>query len=240
MRISEIYRSIQGEGLYLGTDSVFVRTSGCNLRCWFCDTPFTSWNPEGRQWSIDAVVESVCQLDCEHVVLTGGEPLLPLDIVPLTNALAARGKFITVETSGSLFRPVSAHLMSISPKLSNSTPRPDSPLRFHDAHSPAARDRWTARHEADRHRPEVINRLIHEFPYQLKFVVDRPADLDEIAIYVAQFPSLDPDRIWLMPQATTRDELAKQIEWLQPIATARGYRFTTHRHIELFDNERGR
>src|SRR5947208_15801820 len=97
MLISEIYCSLQGEGLLTGTPSVFVRTSGCNLRCWFCDTPYTSWEPEGNDWSVEEIVEEVerqqewgrlpaClgngrQDACptapiRHIVITGGEPML--------------------------------------------------------------------------------------------------------------------------------------------------------------------
>ena len=64
MQIAEIYRSVQGEGLLTGVPSVFVRTSGCNLRCWFCDTPYTSWQPEGRDMSIDEIVAQVEEWDC--------------------------------------------------------------------------------------------------------------------------------------------------------------------------------
>ena len=85
MQISEIFHSVQGEGRYSGEPSVFVRTSGCNLRCWFCDTPYTSWNPEGENRSWDSIVEDVLQYDCTHVVITGGEPMLQADIRPLAS-----------------------------------------------------------------------------------------------------------------------------------------------------------
>ena len=90
MRIAEIYRSRQGEGLLTGTDSVFVRTSGCNLRCWFCDTPYTCWAPEGEDLSVDEVLQRVGELDTAHVVLTGGEPMLFAELVPLTAELARK------------------------------------------------------------------------------------------------------------------------------------------------------
>src|SRR2546430_9778479 len=102
MLISEIYCSLQGEGLLTSTPSVFVRTSGCNLRCWFCDTPFTSWAPEGDDLSIDEIVDQVSRHNCEHVVLTGGEPMLHAELVPLTQRLRELGKHITIETAGTL------------------------------------------------------------------------------------------------------------------------------------------
>src|SRR5438874_12490999 len=98
MRIAEVYTSRQGEGLLTGTPSVFVRTSGCNLRCWFCDTPYTSWQPEGEDWSVDAVVEEARRLAAEirHVVVTGGEPMLFAELIPLCARLHSAGLHITI------------------------------------------------------------------------------------------------------------------------------------------------
>ncbi len=88
MRIAEIYRSVQGEGLLTGVPSVFVRASGCNLRCWFCDTPYASWRPEGRDMSIDEIVAQVEEWDTRHVVVTGGEPMLFAELIPLCRPVA--------------------------------------------------------------------------------------------------------------------------------------------------------
>ena len=127
MKVAEIYRSVQGEGFLTGTTSVFVRASGCNLRCWYCDTPYASWLPEGEDLSVDEIVARVERLACEHVVLTGGEPMLFAELIPLTAALAPAATC----TSRSR-RParstcrVDCDLMSISPKLANSTPSPNA------------------------------------------------------------------------------------------------------------------
>jgi len=90
MRIAEIFRSLQGEGRLTGVDSVFVRTSGCNLRCRFCDTRYASWEPEGDYISVEEVVARVAAMAAEageptlgHVVVTGGEPMMLPDVVPL-------------------------------------------------------------------------------------------------------------------------------------------------------------
>ncbi len=123
MRISEIFYSVQGEGVFTGVPSVFVRTSGCNLRCSWCDTPYTSWKPEGSDASIDAIVESVTAFPAaKHVVITGGEPMIAPGLVELSERFRALGLHITVETAGTVFAPVACDLMSISPKLANSTP----------------------------------------------------------------------------------------------------------------------
>ena len=82
MKISELFYSIQGEGKLTGVPSVFVRASGCNLRCTWCDTPYASWEPEGENFSVAQIVERVIAFPARHVVLTGGEPMMMPEIVP--------------------------------------------------------------------------------------------------------------------------------------------------------------
>jgi len=225
VRIAEVFQSIQGEGEFTGTPSVFVRATGCNLRCWFCDTPYTSWRPEGIQADPARLLKDVLQFDCQHVVLTGGEPMLQPAIVKLSGELRAAGRFVTIETAGTYFRPVEADLMSVSPKLSNSAPLQPG--------------RWKDRHERDRQRVDVIRQLISASPYQLKFVVDTPADLDEVVAYLKSLPQTTPDRIWLMPQGVTSEELAVRTKWLDKAARDLGFRLSPRRHIEMFGHTRG-
>lgn len=225
MLIADVFHSIQGEGRFAGTASVFVRTSGCNLRCWYCDAPYTSWRPEGAAIPWRSVMEQVLRWDCEHVVLTGGEPLLQPDIVPLSAALKEHGAIVTVETAGTVYRPVIADLMSISPKLSNSVPTSDP--------------HWRTRHERDQHRPAILRRLMAEYAYQLKFVIDQPADVDEVVDYLRQFPDVPPEQVWLMPQGTNSAGLAEKEVWLEPSAVALGFRYCPRRQIELYGNVRG-
>src|SRR6266480_1299470 len=122
VRISEIFYSIQGEGRLIGTPSVFIRTSGCNLRSVWCDTPYTSWNPEGEDWTIKEVLREVRKHSARHIVITGGEPLLAAEIQELAAALKRVGAHITLETAATIFKPVACDLVSLSPKLANSTP----------------------------------------------------------------------------------------------------------------------
>src|SRR5438477_971581 len=120
MKIAEIFYSVQGEGGLVGVPSIFVRTSGCNLRCSWCDTPYTSWNPEGADLSIPEILDRTAQFGAaRHVVLTGGEPMIAPGIIELSERLHERGLHVTVETAGTVFTPVACDLMSISPKLSN-------------------------------------------------------------------------------------------------------------------------
>lgn len=228
LRISEIYESIQGEGEFTGTSSVFVRTTGCNLRCWFCDTPYTSWTPEGFEQSIESVVSEVESFRSQHVVITGGEPLLQPEITRLTDQLRTRGYFVTMETAGTIFRPVLVDLMSISPKLANSTPTPEQSKH------------WASRHELLRNRPRVIRRLIEGGGYQFKFVIDRPEDIVEVTNWLEDFPEIDRSRVWLMPQAVTQQELSGKSEWLQAAAEQTDLKFTSRLHIEKYGNVRGR
>ncbi|QDT36140.1 7-carboxy-7-deazaguanine synthase QueE [Stratiformator vulcanicus] len=236
MFVSEIFHSIQGEGGLAGTPSVFVRTSGCNLRCWFCDTPYTSWNPEGWHEEWQSVLDKALSFECEHVVVTGGEPLLQPDVVPLTKALSEAGRHITIETAGTVDRDVAADLMSISPKLENSNPHRDRPVE-QDA---KLRRRWSDRHDRIRNRPDVITRFISDYGYQLKFVVDQPTDLDDVEHWLTQHPSAKREHVYLMPQARSEDELADRSDWLIEAAAVRGYQFSPRLHVEWWGNVRGR
>jgi 7-carboxy-7-deazaguanine synthase len=227
MRIAEIYRSIQGEGLLTGLPSVFVRASGCNLRCWFCDTPYTSWRPEGQDMSTDEIVAQVEEWDTRHVVVTGGEPMLFAELIPLCARLRVIGRHITIETAGTLYLPVLCDLMSISPKFSSSAP----PVSKHP--------RWHRRHERERHRPDVIRRLVREFNYQFKFVIDSPADLQELDRYLAEFPEVSRDRVLLMPQGTDQHDLEARAAWLRPYCDEQGLVFCPRKQIEWFGSVRG-
>ncbi len=224
MRIAEFFESIQGEGEFAGTPSVFVRTTGCNLRCWFCDTPYTSWEPEGTHEPWLGLAERIVATGCEHVVITGGEPLLQPEIVPLTEHLARAGRLVTIETAGTVHRPVRAALMSISPKRPNSTPV----------------DRvWSTRHERLRDRTEIVAQMTREYRYQLKYVIDSPTDIADVDQHVTQIGGIAPERVFLMPQGTDADVVRDKTRWLRDEASRRGYSVSPRLHIELFGNRRG-
>lgn len=226
VKIAEIFYSIQGEGILVGVPSAFIRTSGCNLRCTWCDTPYTSWNPEGENQPVGAIVETVRAFGASHVVVTGGEPMIAPEIAELTAALRQAGFHITIETAGTVYVPVACDLMSISPKLSNSTPteREDG--------------RWAAQHDRLRYQPDVLRRLIAEYPYQLKFVVARPEDFPEIEAMRSELGATTA-QIVLMPEGTTREVTHERGLWLAEICKSRGYRFSPRLHIELWGDKRG-
>ena len=226
MKIAEIFYSVQGEGILLGTPSVFVRASGCNLRCVWCDTPYASWEPEGEDWPLERIVEEVRKYPARHVVLTGGEPMIMPGIVELTRRLADHGLHITIETAGTVYQPVACDLMSISPKLSNSTPR--------------QRDggRWAQMHDRARLQPQVLSRLMADYEYQLKFVVAGEADLPEIEDLI-RLLGAPAGRVLLMPEGTEPATLSARSLWLVEACKQRGYRFCPRLHVLLYGNRRG-
>ncbi|GIW99704.1 MAG: 7-carboxy-7-deazaguanine synthase [Pirellulaceae bacterium] len=225
LRICELYASVQGEGLLTGMPSTFVRTSGCNLRCWFCDTPFASWKPEGDYYAPGEIVEQCQRLGIQHVVLTGGEPMLFGAITELTRQLLAAGFHLTIETAGTMWREVYCDLMSISPKLPSSAPR-------------QASDTWIAAHHARRQRLDVVRKMMERFEYQLKFVVDCPSDAEEVLDYLHQLGRFDRHRVLMMPQGTSQAELDRQAQWLLPWCQEHGVRFCPRAHIAWFGNRR--
>lgn len=227
MRIAEIFLSVQGEGFLTGTPSVFVRTSGCNLRCGFCDTPYASWHPEGEDLSVAEILARTADWDCPHFVLTGGEPMLHAELIPLCQELRQRERHITIETAGTLHLPLECDLMSISPKLANSTPSND------------AAPRWRWRHDRSRHVPEVIRRLVEEYRYQFKFVVGGESDCQEVCGYLDEFPEVDRRRVMLMPLATTTEELGRAECWLPAYCERHGLHYCPRRQIEWFGLTRG-
>jgi len=239
MRIAEIFASLQGEGLLAGTPSTFVRTSGCNLRCVWCDTPYTSWEPEGEAMSVAEVLARMRSLPARHAVVTGGEPLLVPEAVQLCRHLRQEGWHVTVETAGTVLpedagafstRQI-ADLMSISPKLASATPPAETP------------GNWRVRHEAARRRDDVLAALMAAGPYQLKFVIDSPADLAEALAWLDDLGlgrgGVDPAAVCLMPQGRSAEELARTAAWLEPECDRLGMHFTPRHHVAWFGHVRG-
>ena len=221
MKISEIFYSVQGEGGLIGVPSVFVRTSGCNLRCSWCDTPYTSWQPEGVEMSLKEVLDQVAAFPARHVVLTGGEPMIAPQTPELLANFKDRGLHITIETAGTVDAMVDCDLMSISPKLSNSTP--EGPFQM--------------QHERLRINNAVLRALMR-FPHQLKFVIAAPADLNEVQQLVKEVDA-QPGSVMLMPEGVEQSVLRERSLWLVEEAKRHGYRFSPRLHVDLYGNKRG-
>lgn len=226
MKISEIFYSIQGEGSLVGVPSVFVRTSGCNLRCHWCDTPYASWNPEGRELTLEEIGSTVKGFKAAHVVVTGGEPMIAPQIVELTQQLREQGLHITIETAGTVYVPVACDLMSLSPKLANSTP------------FEREGGRWAAQHDRLRFQPDILRRLMTDYPFQLKFVVSASDDLAEIEAIRTEL-NASPRQIILMPEGISAETLHERSRWLAEICKERGYRLSPRLHVDLWGDRRG-
>lgn len=230
MRIAEIFFSVQGEGKLAGVPSVFIRTSGCNLRCSWCDTPYASWQPEGSDMSVAEILQEVSRHPTRFCVVTGGEPMIAKGIHDLLASLKAADKHITIETAGTVPPGGAAcDLASLSPKLRHSTP---------DVATAGAA--WHERHEALRWQPDVVREWCLHCEHQLKFVVSADQDLTEIESMVAEigFPAA-PEDILLMPEGLTvdaqRGAAPQVVEWCK----SRGWRYCPRLHIELYGNKRG-
>jgi len=231
MRVTEIFHSLQGEGVLAGTPSVFVRLAGCPLRCRWCDTKYAWDFSDGTDVVLDDLIEQICGYPCRHVVITGGEPLVGPDLSPrngvvmLTRQLKRLGRHITIETSGMAFVPdLVCDLMSISPKLGNSVPaEPD----------------LAADHERAKPVPEVLKALIETYSCQFKFVVDKPEDIAEIHRLLGQLPPVASERVLLMPQATTRETLQSKAPLVAQLCRETGFRYGQRLHVLLWGNVRG-
>jgi len=224
MVINEIFHSLQGEGFLAGVPSVFVRLAGCPLRCCWCDTKYAWDATAGEDSGVAEIVRAVKKWPCRHIVITGGEPMIDAELPKLTRELKAAGKHITIETAGIAYIPdMPCDLMSISPKLSNSTPQ--------DA-------KIAAMHDRSRLDLAVLGELIEHYDYQLKFVVDSQDDIAEIQETLGRLGNVDVQKVMLMPQAATRDELLSKSPMVADLCKRTGFAFSQRLQVLLWDNKR--
>jgi len=225
--ISEIYLCFQGEGRFCGQRIALVRTSGCNLRCkWgenYCDTPFTSWNREGVDKTINEVVEKVKLLGVNAVVISGGEPYLQPKLPELVRAFADKRYHITIETNGTIYKPTQANFLSISPKLKSSTPTGTV---------------FETMHEEKRQTYENTAKLIEKQDYQLKFVITSQNDLNEVLAFQQKL-NVPNDKIWLMPEGICKSDLERTAIPTAELALQHGFNYSDRVHIRMYGNQRG-
>jgi len=231
----EIFHSLQGEGISAGRPSVFVRLSGCNLACHWCDTPYT-WYFEGHTGhhrggatfdrrsnsvtrDIAEVAAQIAAFDCRHIVLTGGEPLLQQPALAALCALLGPDYHIEIESNGTvaLTEALSGlvHQLNLSPKL------------LHSGNADSARI-----------NPAALSMYASDPRAWFKFVIAKPADASEVALLAADY-HLPADHILLMPEGTTPCALRERTAWLAPLCLANGWRFTDRLHIHLYGDTRG-
>lgn len=110
MRVNEIFKSIDGEGLRTGELTTFIRLAGCNLRCSYCDTCYALKNSNGTEMSVDEIVKRVKKYDYRNITLTGGEPLIHKDVDDLISKLCENGFYVNIETNGSV--PIDKYILN--------------------------------------------------------------------------------------------------------------------------------
>lgn len=219
MVINEIFYSLQGEGKLIGVPSLFVRLAGCPLRCTWCDTKYAWPDDAGTDYSIEELKQKILDHETRHIVITGGEPMTNTQLPDLLKAIAQPSRHITIETSAIEYIPnLPCDLMSISPKLANSTPD--------DQPAPLNKD--------------VLQKLIDNYNYQLKFVVDKPRDLDEIAQCLATLKNINPYNILLMPQARTIKEHTEKLPILAEICKQTGFTLAPRLQVILWGAQKGK
>ena len=230
---SEIFHSIQGEGSFMGIPSIFFRTSGCNLRCHWCDTPYTSFQPENKKIEILEAADLITAYDCKYVVITGGEPLIQPDkILSLCTLLTQRDRHITIETNGTKYVKgigVFCDLMSISPKLSDSGPKIEQ----------VKTDRWIKKHDKDRLDIGTLSKLINNTSCQFKFVVSNEVHIDEIEALQTILPNLSDNLIYLMPEGRTAKEIQDKQEFVVNTCIEKGWNYSDRLHVRIWGDKRG-
>lgn len=232
--VNELFYSLQGEGKLAGMPSVFVRTSGCNLRCWFCDSYHTSWEPTHAWLDIDTIVDRVTDHDeADHVVVTGGEPLIHEETVTLLDRLNSAGYHTTVETNGTTYRDAAIDLASISPKLASSTPTAEK--------DPQGDGEWVDWHDDCRIDMDALCRLVENHDIQLKFVVTGRKDMAEINWLVdrvrdAADATIRDSDVLLMPEGATRNRLKEKRGLTAEVAMEHGYQYTPRLHVDLWND----
>lgn len=208
MQISEIFYSLQGEGISVGVPSIFIRLSGCHLRCSWCDSKFTWDMKSGTTMTTEEIIKEIKKYPCKHLVITGGEPLIQQSgLKELLSAL--KGYYVEMETSGSLKSQIDQYInhYNCSPKLSNS------------------------------HNKRINLEKFPPSKTYYKFVVDNEKDLQEIKDFIKQH-KLPKEHILLMPQGIKRSEINKRSKWLAEICKQENLRFSPRLHINIWGNKR--
>jgi len=196
------------------------------LRCKWCDTKYAWPESAGAEYTADQVKEQIESYRANHLIITGGEPMTNPQLPELLNTLDRENMHITIETSGIKFVPdLPCDLMSISPKLANSTPTETD---------------LAAQHESQRFDLAKLQQLIDSYEYQLKFVVDKAEDLNEINECLEKLKNVEIRRVFLMAQAQRLDEYLAKSKMVADLCKQTGFRFSPRLQVLLWNNERGR
>jgi 7-carboxy-7-deazaguanine synthase len=236
--VSEMFgNTVQGEGQSIGQACSFLRTGGCPMRCWFCDTAYTwRFNDQHPHVSdivydkdqelfwlpIEETAERLKEFNTPLIVISGGEPMVQADTLHklITHYLTLPR--IEIETAGIIYHEGLANtfqvFFNVSPKLKSS-----------------------GNPQALRYKPDVLDKfssMACAGKAVFKFVVCDETDLLEVEKIVNVHHIL-PNKVYLMPEGTTTEALDEKMKWLLPIAVERNWNLTDRLHIRLFGNRRG-
>lgn len=210
----------------MGMPCVFIRLAGCNLRCAFCDTPRASWEPVGQPMTVAELTQITQKWPDLPIVITGGEPFLFDELPALCQSLKEEGHAVHIETAGTLFCPVHADLLCISPKLSSSIPKGEP---------------W-----ASRHQERIANtssllkwRDWNHVDLYFKYVVESHKDVLEVLAQIQEL-NLPKQKVFLMPKATSVQELNEIGPQVAQWCLDHGIRYSDRLHVRLWNNEPGR
>lgn len=239
LRINELFYSIQGEGVFAGVPSVFVRLAGCNLRCAWCDTSYAldgvesiAFDPQSllelfakNGWYAKLGPESHVQL-----VFTGGEPMLQQEGILYQMKAFENMRdqndipqlpYTAIETNGTvpIRQPeITKYITTaaLSPKLENS-----------------------GLPESQRYRPDVLKQYMEEFDYFFKFVIYSEEDMKEIVLNYLVKLEIDNSLIWLMPAGRTRQEIYSRATNIVELAKDYRFNYSPRLQVDLWEDERG-
>lgn len=227
--LSEVFYSVQGEGPHTGLPCIFVRFSGCNLRCQWgtsrCDTPYTSWEAETNLVQLADLLTTIerCEATCKDLVITGGEPLLQRELPELCCALKQRNFRLHLETNGTAPIPDEFDIIVCSPKLSDSTPFTSTTATNHE------RERAKFFDIIDGIDPRV----------HLKFVIAPHTNMEEVCDVVTRV-RCPHERVYLMPEGTTAESIQAHTHAVWQLACRHGFHFSSRLHILTWGNQRGK
>jgi len=216
LKVSEIFYSVQGEGPNIGVPSVFIRLAGCNLRCRFCDTRY-AWD-QYVEMTPKEVCKEILKSPCRNLVITGGEPMLQQEgICTVLDMLTDDKKkfFVEIETNGTI-HPYTGLLLRVnrfivSPKLSNAGVK----AKIDDCYT-----------------------YFPSSKIAFKFVIDTKEDLQEVEDFIQKY-KINPEVVYLMPQATTVEEQIFKLPFIIEFAKQKGYKVTPRLQILAYGNMRG-